>query len=147
MATRVRTLALLTCVLWLAACELRPAPPPPQDQPASPPPPAAKAAPPAPSLPPEAVPPTPPKEEAKPDVSDACVQVGVKVAEVLISAETDPANRTALEQQRTRIVRRTAEACTAQEWSDAARACYLAAKQPADLNECERKMREPPPAR
>jgi hypothetical protein len=73
----------------------------------------------------------------------SCTQTAEKVAEVLIASAKDPSLRASYEQAKERIVRATAEACTAQGWSEQAQACFVACKDEADLRACEKKF--PPP--
>lgn len=136
-------LARLAPFVLAAACELQPAP---KQQPAPPPPP--------PAAPVEAPKPVEARAAdagagapAPIAVTDQCVQIGVHVAGVLIAAATDPGQRSIYEQERAKMVRSTAEACTTQKWSAEASACYLAAKTPTALKDCEKKFAPPPPAR
>lgn len=134
----------LACLLLLAACELQPAP---KQQPTS----AAPAVPPEPTPPPVARPPEAPPVapsdagSAAPaiEITPACLQVGAKVAQVFIDSAKDPAQHTIYEQERANMTRKTGAACTTQVWSDAARACYLATKTPADIKKCELKFTPP----
>ena len=128
-------------LVFLAACELEPAPKP---KPAPPPPP-----PPAPVV----VAPTPdaavaeaPPVDAGMDVSDDCVKVGSHVAELLIADAKDAAQKSMLEQEKVKIVRRTAEDCTRRQWSADAIKCFTAGKTMADLHACEKRLPAPPPA-
>jgi hypothetical protein len=73
------------------------------------------------------------------------MEVAVKVAQVFIDSAKDPAQKTVLEQERANMTRRTGEACTAQAWSDDARACFLKSKSPAELSACEKQFMPPPP--
>jgi len=147
----------LIALVLLAACELRPAP---KEQPAPPEPPATEAA-----RPVEAPPPVADAGAAaeqgsaaaagsaapRAAISPECLQVGTKVAQVIIDATKDPAQKAVYEQERATITRKTGETCTAQAWSDKARACYLAATTPAALKRCETRFLPPaprkPPAR
>lgn len=129
----------------LAACELQPAP---KKQPA----------PPAEVTPTAPVPAPPPSAPADAGVavadaagvtieaSEACVTVGAHVADVFVQSATDPAQRAVYEQERTKMVKATAEACTKQRWSDAAQKCYVAATTPALIKACENKFPPAPPA-
>jgi hypothetical protein len=118
-------------LVLLAACEHKA---PPRQQAAPPPPPASEraavAAPAAPALPAQG-------SAAKQEVTPECVEVGKHVAEVFIASASDAAQKGVYEQERTRIVRSTAEVCTNQAWSADAMGCYRAAKTPADLKVCE----------
>jgi hypothetical protein len=126
----------LPLLVLLAACDIQPAPkkqpPPPPGSPAESPKFVAPA--PPPSLP----------EQPKVDTTKECIEIGKHVAEVFVMSVTDPAQRSVFEQERTKIVRATAEACTTQKWPSEARGCYLAAGTPAEIKACETKF--PPPA-
>ena len=118
-------------LLWLAACEIQPAP---KKQPE----PAAQEA-------PKVV--EPPPADAgvadaavKIEITAACLQVAAKVAQVFIDAASDPAQKSIYEQERANMVRKTGEACTVQAWSENAHNCYLAAKTPVDIKACETKF-------
>jgi hypothetical protein len=83
---------------------------------------------------------------AKPDaiaVTSACLQTATHIADVLITTQKDPSLKSSYETARDRIVYATAEACTTQNWSDAALKCFADAKLEADLQACEKKF--PPP--
>jgi hypothetical protein len=68
-----------------------------------------------------------------------CNETAEHVAQVLIANATDDAQRGIYEQERDKVVRGTAEACTSQQWSIAATECYLAAKTPDDIKACEQR--------
>lgn len=132
--------ALPVLLLLLAACDIQPAPkrqPPPAPTPApqQPEPPKFVAPSPPPSLP----------EQPKIETTRECIEVGKYVAEVFVASVTDPAQKSVFEQERTKIVKATAEACTTQAWSADARGCYLAAKEPADIKACESRFPAPAP--
>ncbi|NVB83741.1 MAG: hypothetical protein HOV81_35530 [Kofleriaceae bacterium] len=129
----MRALALL---VLLAACDIQP---PPKKQP----PPASPTAPESPKFVAPAPPPMLP-EQPKTETTAECIDVGKHVAAVFVSSVTDPAQKSVFEQERTKIVKATAEACTTQAWSAEARACYMGAGAPADIKACEAKF--PPPA-
>jgi hypothetical protein len=136
----MRKLSAFVPAFLLAACELQP-PPPRQATP--PPAPAAAPVEEAPSRP-IAAPSAP--GVAPLDISKQCMAIGVHVAGVIVASATDPAQRGVLEQERTRIVRATAEACTTQNWSEAAMKCFLATRNQAEIKDCETKHTAPPPA-
>lgn len=132
----------LLCLALLAACELQP---PPKQKPAPSTPPPAVAT--TPVAPPPVVADAGGAEAPAPKVaiSAPCMQVAAKVAQVFIDSAKDPAQRNVYEQERANMTRKTGEACTAQAWSDDARACYLTSKTPADLKACETQYMPPPP--
>jgi hypothetical protein len=76
-------------------------------------------------------------------VRDDCVNAGVRVAEIVIETATDPAQKAALVQDRARIVRRSAEACTRDNWSPEEVACVMAGKTGADINKCRKPTQVP----
>lgn len=71
------------------------------------------------------------------DVTEACTEVGVKVAAIWVDTAATPTEKAQLEQERTRIVRTMAENCTKGPWSEAARKCMLAATSRAALQLCQ----------
>jgi hypothetical protein len=76
-------------------------------------------------------------------ISAPCMELGAHYAQVVIDSATDTAQRTIFEQERANLTRKAGEACTTQDWSEAARKCYLATKTPKDVKACEEKF--PPP--
>ena len=134
---------LAVVLLALAACQLEP-PPKKKAEPAQT---AAPSAPKAPQLPqPEAtadapVPPTPQIIQA----SAPCINVAAHVVQVFIDTAKDPAQAAVYEQERMQMTKATAEACERQQWSDAAQACYNAAKDPPSIKACENKFPPSPP--
>jgi len=78
------------------------------------------------------------------DVSDACMQVGVHLADVWINEAQNAQDKAALEQERTLLVRRTAVACTQSAWNEEARACVEQAKTRAEISGCEKKIAATP---
>lgn len=122
----------------IGACELRPAPK--QDRGAAK---AADATQPggAAALPPAAAPaPTPPAgggaQQLDDELGRACMEIGVRIAEVLVSTAGDDQLRARYEQERSTVVRATAEACMRGRWDATLRGCFLAAKNAADLDAC-----------
>ncbi len=73
-------------------------------------------------------------------VSEECLQTGVKIADVIIAATTDETQKAAIEQDRTKLVRRSAETCTRDGWSASVRGCFLASKSAAELEACGRQL-------
>jgi len=150
---------LVVLIALAGACEHKPAPK--RNPPVQAPPTAAE---PAAQVP---VPPTPPPPvpadagvavaiadavAAPPDamvVSDRCVELGSHVAEVLIQEATDPSQKAAYTQDRARIVRRTAEGCTRDAWTEKTIACFMAGKTSAAMQACRKQEpvapRPPPP--
>jgi hypothetical protein len=131
----MQRLSVVTFAL-LAACELQPTPkrqaPPPTPTPA----PVAEA-------PADAA--VVVDGPAAPAFTDQCRDVGVHIADVIISSATDPGAKSIYEQDRAKIVRSTAETCTTQTWTDAAAKCYLKANTTAELKACETKFTPPQP--
>ncbi len=162
--------ALLASFLLLSAlgaCELEP--PPKKAPPANPtPPPVADptaAAPtpanptPPPANPPSATPtpppanPTPPPiaagsgagsgSAALPPVSQPCLDVSAHIAEALIVEAADPGQKAAMEQEKTKIIRRSAEACTRDAWKPTVMKCFLDAKTTAEMQICAKDLAGP----
>ena len=73
-------------------------------------------------------------------VTDACLQTGTHIADVLVSSQADESLKSSYETARDRIVRATAEACTTQNWTRDAQKCFAQAKLEADLHACEKKF-------
>jgi hypothetical protein len=89
--------------------------------------------------------------DAPPPTDEACVQVGAKIADIIISNTPDPTQKAAYEQERTKLVKRFADNCTKDTWPENVRTCFLAAKTPADIEVCSRDLvkpapQQPPPA-
>jgi len=76
-------------------------------------------------------------------VSDDCLQVAAKIAQIIIDATSDPTQKAALEQDRTKLVRRSAETCMRSSWPAGARKCFLAASTPQQLEACGRELAAP----
>ncbi len=139
----------LAVLVLLAACELQPAP---KQQPTS-------AAPVVPPAPPAERAPEPPRAPADAGVAPAdagepalaisgpCMEVATHLAQVFIDKARDPALKLRLEQEHANMTRKMGAACTTQAWSDAARACYLAATQETAIRACEKKFTPKPPPR
>jgi len=83
---------------------------------------------------------------AAPAGDDVCLQIGVKIAEIIIAATADPTQKAAYEQDRTKLVKRFSENCTNEKWPDATRTCFLAAKTPAEIEVCSRALVKTQPA-
>jgi hypothetical protein len=121
-------------LLFLAACELEPAPKV-APKPVAPPPAAA----PAPAPAPAPVPAAP--------IVDACTDAAVKYVEIQIAEAKDPVMKQNLEIERARTVLRIETGCRAQKWSAEITDCYKAAKTVGDLQICTKKLQPvPPPA-
>jgi len=71
---------------------------------------------------------------------DACLQIGVKIADIIISATTDPTQKAAYEQERTKLVKRFSDNCQRENWPEPTRTCFMAAKSPADVEVCSRDL-------
>ena len=77
-------------------------------------------------------PPAPPPE----NVSPRCLAIGEHVADVLIADATNATQRAAYTHNRAQLIRRSAEGCTRDAWTDAQLACYQAARTVAALRAC-----------
>jgi hypothetical protein len=75
---------------------------------------------------------------ALPPVTDACLEASAHFADALIKNANDEPQRHLYEQLRAQTVRRTAEACTSQHWSDAAIHCYSEATTTEQINACQK---------
>lgn len=119
---------VLGIVLVIGACDLKPAP----KKKAVP---AAAAAPaPAPGAP----------GGAPEDLGQACMQIGVRVADVLVASAADAVLKAQYEQERANTVRSTAEACMRGKWDAELRRCFLAAATQPQIDACN--ARAPGPA-
>jgi hypothetical protein len=143
----------LGIVLVLGACDLKPAPKK-QPQPAvatTATAPAPGAAAPAPPLPPAAPPPgapTPGQAPASPavvtpavpagdlELAQGCMQVAVRVANLIVSTAPDAVLKAQYEQERANMVRAVAEGCTRSKWEPDLRQCFLAASTREQLDAC-----------
>lgn len=88
-----------------------------------------------------AAPPPPPIDAM--ETSAACNDVGVKIATSIIDNAQDAAQKATLTQERDRIVRRVAEACTRDNWSAPARECFLKAKTAEEMQICGKDLAAP----
>ncbi len=141
-SSSVLSVLLAGLTLSVAACELQPAPKtqPPVVTAGSADAPAAAAAAAAPAPP---VPPAPSVDAGVAGPTDECLQISDHIAEVLIREATDPAQKAGLVQDRTKIVRRSAEGCTRDAWPAAAKTCFLTANTVAALQECGKDLKAP----
>lgn len=73
-------------------------------------------------------------------VTNDCLAVADRIAAIIIEATTDPTQKAAIEQDRAKLVRRSAETCTRAGWPEAARTCFLASKSPQELEACGREL-------
>ncbi len=131
---------LLLLVMALGACDLRPPPP--------------KTSAPPTTATPTALPPPPPslsdagmdEPASTPDAMETslpCNEVGTKIAASIIEGAQDPQQKSQLQQERDRIVRRVAEACTRDQWTAPQRECFLKATTPETMQECGRDLAAP----
>lgn len=128
------TLRVRICfvLIVLAACDLRPRPksePPPPTAPA--PVAAADAA-----VAPDAVADNVVTADGGTEISAPCLAVGEHIANIWIDSAKDVAEKAALAQDRDKLVRKSAEACTQLKWGDAMRTCYLNANTVEALGPC-----------
>lgn len=80
------------------------------------------------------------------DVTPQCLEVGTKVAEIVVQTAKDDQQRAVFERERTKIVRRTAEACTNDQWSEPVRKCFLDASTQEAMQACGRAAAAAPAA-
>jgi hypothetical protein len=125
----------LGIVLVIGACDLKPAPKKKAE-------PAAAAAPAVPS--PSPAPAPAPAQAESEDLARACMQIGVKVADVLISSAADAVLKAQYEQARADTVRSTAEACMRGKWDVSLRRCFLAATTQPEVDACNARAPGPP---
>ncbi|MBL0214486.1 MAG: hypothetical protein IPQ07_11420 [Myxococcales bacterium] len=144
--------ALFAATSLFTACEHEPAPK--KAPPATAPTPAAAQDPGAgatpPTNPPPNQPPAPPPTavtdagvDALPPVSQDCVDVSAHIADVLISEAKDPTQKATLEQEKTKIIRRSAEACTRDSWKAEVRACFLKSTTADQMQTCAKDLAGP----
>lgn len=88
--------------------------------------------------------PAPPPPAADADPAQSCMQIGIRVAGLLIANATDPVLRAQYEQARADTVRSTAEACMRGKWDAEVRQCFLTASTLPAIDAC--KTRAPGPA-
>lgn len=139
----------------LAACEHEP---PPKKAPPAPP-----AAPPAgdptkaqptPPPPPTPTPPPPPPPNANQPPADAaidapapvsqdCVDVASHIAETMIKESKDPQQKAFIEQEKTKIIRRSAEACTRDNWKPEILACFKKSTTTEQMQVCAKDLAPP----
>jgi hypothetical protein len=151
---------LASCLLLsaLGACELEPPPKKapaaaPTPPPTTPPPAAAPTPPPAtPPANPNAPPPGPPPvvvdgagsgSAALAPVSQPCLDVSDRIAAAMIAETTDPGKKAVLEQERTKIVRKSAEACTRNAWKPEVMKCFMDSKTTVEMQECAKTLQPP----
>jgi hypothetical protein len=75
--------------------------------------------------------------------TEACAAVAVHIANIVIASLEDPSMKAAQEQDRPVLIRRVAETCTKDTWSDAARKCFLDGKTAQELEKCGRDLKAP----
>ena len=139
---------MLSLALFAVACEHEP--PPKKSAPTqAPPPPAGSAATPPPNTPPpppaavDAGVAAPTAADEAPEPSQPCLDMGTHLAEVMLSEAKDPAQKAALEQDKTKIVRRAAEACTRDAWKPSVLECFAKATSTEQMQICARDLAGP----
>jgi len=65
------------------------------------------------------------------------------LATVLIDEATDPTQRATLEQEKTKIIRRTAEVCTRDGWKPEVLACFSKATTSTEMEVCAKAISLP----
>lgn len=133
MRHRSSWLGVIPVVLAIGACDLKPAP---KKKPQA----AAAAVAPVTAPAVTAVAPARPSADAGPQ---ACLEVGVRVADILIASATDAVLKAQYEQARADTVRATAASCTAGQWDATLRGCFLAAKTQPEIDACKGRVRAP----
>ncbi len=96
--------------------------------------PAAPAAAPTPPVAPPVVTPAVPTGDL--ELAQGCMQVAVRVANLIVSTAADAVLKAQYEQERANMVRAVAEACTRSKWDAALRQCFLTASTRAQLDAC-----------
>lgn len=81
-----------------------------------------------------------PRDAARAVPAEACAQIGAKIADIVVASATDATQKAAYEQERPKLVTRFSESCRDEDWSDATRGCFLAAKTSADVEVCSRDL-------
>ncbi len=76
-------------------------------------------------------------------VSQDCLDVSGHIAEVLISEAKDDQQKAQLEQEKTKIIRRSAEACTRDSWKPEVRTCFLKATKTEQMQVCAKDLVAP----
>ena len=145
---------MLSLVLLATACEHEP--PPKKSAPAQPAgAPTKPATPPPSNTAPTGTPPGPPPgvpvdagvaapPDAPPEPTQPCLDMATHLADVMLSEAKDPAQRAALEQDKTKIVRRAAEACTRDKWKPETLQCFAKATTTEQMQICARDLAPPP---
>lgn len=83
--------------------------------------------------------------DAPPEPSQPCLDMATHLADVMLSEAKDPAQKAALEQDKTKIIRRAAEACTRDAWKPAVLQCFAKATTTEAMQICARDLAGPPP--
>lgn len=73
---------------------------------------------------------------APPKASEECVTVGAHITKTLIASMTDPTQKAAQEADQANMIKRIAETCTKDKWSEKSRTCFLNAKSASELEPC-----------
>lgn len=70
------------------------------------------------------------------ELAQGCMQVAVRVANLIVSTATDAVLKAQYQQERANMVRAVAEACTRSKWDASVRQCFLTASTRAQLDAC-----------
>jgi len=125
----------LGIVLVIGACDHKPAPK--QQQAAAAPTPAPASATVTAPAPAPAPAPTPtPTPAPGDDSAQACMEIGVRAANILVANAPDAQAKAQFEQARTDIVRATAQSCMKNKWDAELRQCFLSAASQAQFDAC-----------
>jgi hypothetical protein len=141
---RITWLGVIPVALAIGACDLKPAPKKKPQAAATAPAAAAATAPVVPPAPrPAAITAVAPASADADVRAEACLQVGVRVADIMIASATDAVLKAQYEQARTDVVRATANSCTNGQWDAALRQCFLNARTQPEVDACKGRVRAP----
>jgi hypothetical protein len=77
------------------------------------------------------------------NATQACVDVSAHIADTLIAGATDATQKAALEQDRQKIIRRSAEGCTKDQWPAASIECFNKATTIPAMQVCGKDLKPP----
>jgi len=71
------------------------------------------------------------------NLAQACMQIGVRVANITVTSAPDAVARSQFEQARADSVRSIAEACMRGKWDPGLRRCFLTASTQPEIDACD----------